>query len=526
MNFVAASRFTGMDVPSTVLLPAAVVAQPAPLAGIVLFDEASTLRPLRHFRPLHGRVDEVKAWHIAEALLSDEYIVHRGDVIYADCSFHCTHARRVEPVRAALAARLGSLPLTVDETYAQESALVFHSEGGGTWGHFLIQFLPKALAFLQRFPQGKLAVPVRLVQHGNAFHAAFAAYGIGDDRVLPVAHGCTYKFRELVIADVPYNFQARLPHPRMLAKLAALGLPTDAEDGGRPLFVSRSDTRTIANQPAVDAVLDRFGIERIALGATPFAEQVQKWRGASAVIATLGSDLTNLIFAAPGTPLLVLSPDWFGDDFFFNLALLQGLRWNELRCGRVGEKREPERMSGFHVDTEHFETLLRSILPPGAGTCGMVRFHPVTREERLAIFEEVIKSPKGQSLPRRLLVADATASGQAAGAALAPLGFTMIGAEELAGETMVPLFAGAQAVVLLDRLGLREVRYCAPGTLVFAVDELQDGEAGAYLASLGLRHLPVGAPIDDDGINAMVGAVQVLLDPGPIMPRRGGSDQP
>ena len=500
MEYVAVSKFNGLDTPCVTLLDAAETGQDAPLAGILLFDAKSKFAPVRSFRPLRVKIEAVRAWRIEDALLSDEFIVHRGKEIFVDCSYHCSGPAQVGAVRARLAARVAAMPAEVDERYARESALVFHNEGGGTWGHFLIQLLPRALAYLQQFSQGKLAVPVPHLLESNAYGEALRAYGIDPARMLPVERGRTYKFRELILADIPYNIPAQMPHPAMLARLSAPEVPDDGEViQGRPLFVSRaSATRQIVNQAALEAVLDRYGIEKMELGRQPFAAQVRRWRTAPFVVGTLGSDLTNLIFAAPGTPLLVISPDWFGDEFFYNLAQARRLRWNELRCGQMGERREPEHTSSFRVDIERFETLLRSVMPQGMA--GPARFVPVTPEERTRIFQTVIRQRRGTDLPRRLVVACGGIDAQI-WAALEPLGFTAIGADDLAAETMVPSFAGAELLVLLGEAGLHEARFCAPGTPVILAANVQ---AGDYLASLELVQITPGE-------GGVVAAVQDVL---------------
>ena len=345
------------------------------------------------------------------------------------------------------------------------------------------------MAYLRQFPQGKLAVPVPHLQAGNTYGEALRAYGIDPARLLPVERGYTYKFRELVIADLPYNLPAQMPHPAMLARLRAPSMQDDVEAvvPGRPLFISRAGAmRRIVNQAALEAVLDRYGVEKMELGRRPFAEQVRRWCAAPFVVCTLGSDLTNLIFAAPGTPLLVISPDWFGDMFFYNLAQLCGVRWNELRCGQMEERRQPEHTSSFYVDIERFETLLRSVLPQGGAV--PARFAPVTPEERAMIFQTVIRQKRGQALPRRLVVACGGVDAEAL-ATLEAWGFAVIGAEELAAETMVPLFSGAEILVLLGEAGLHEARFCAPGTPVILAANVQ---AGDYLASLELLQITPG----------------------------------
>ncbi len=98
-------------------------------------------------------------------------------------------------------------------------------------------------------------------------------------------------------------------------------------------------------------------------GEISLAEQIDLWQRHDLVIATLGSDLSNMVFARPGTRVLVLAPHWFGDAFFFELAVATGIQWYEIRCGEMAERNHAlEHHSSFNVDAVLLESILATLL--------------------------------------------------------------------------------------------------------------------------------------------------------------------
>ncbi len=189
-----------------------------------------------------------------------------------------------------------------------------------------------------------------------------ARFGFGPERILLTEPGRTYRFGQLALVEFFYDFPRQIPHPAGLSWLSPWRFPKPE----LALFIERAaGTRLIANQDEVDVVLARHGIARLRLGALPVAEQIALWGRARVVIGTLGSDFANIAFGQPDTKLLVLSPDWFGDIFFYHLAAMQGMEWHELRCGRPAEGQAPDKDSAFVVDVRRLAAMLADILTAG-----------------------------------------------------------------------------------------------------------------------------------------------------------------
>ena len=61
--------------------------------------------------------------------------------------------------------------------------------------------------------------------------------------------------------------------------------------------------RRLLNESAVEAVLREFDFKTYVLSDLSFAEKVNLFSSAEALIGTVGAGMANLMFAAPGTPI-------------------------------------------------------------------------------------------------------------------------------------------------------------------------------------------------------------------------------
>lgn len=358
--------------PSIELIGETVVAFAAP-AGKQWFDPLC--RPTHHraYAPLRAALPRVNAWLISDATVSAEFVVHKGLDVFLDCSALLHHKQGTNKswVLEQLVSRMDGCDAAVDDTWCSERVLVMHNEGGDTWGHFLVQNVPRMLLFLQRFPEGKVAVPESHLTHLSVAGPAqlLQALAIPRERFIALMPRKRYVFGEVVLLDFLYDFERQIPYPQGLRLLndrlvhaqpdLALGPPGDLQD--RPCLIRRVPVevgRHISNEDELQPVLRRFGIEVRELGDQPVMEQIRAWRSGRMVVSTLGSDLSNIVFAPRGSTVLAITPDWFGDDFFYRLAQACGIRWFELRCGRRSTSDAVDHRSAFAVDPRALETAL------------------------------------------------------------------------------------------------------------------------------------------------------------------------
>ncbi|MDC7682874.1 glycosyltransferase family 61 protein [Asticcacaulis sp. BYS171W] len=88
----------------------------------------------------------------------------------------------------------------------------------------------------------------------------------------------------------------------------------------RRLYVPRRHTRVVLNDDAVRACLTPYGFEIVDTDQLSFAEQVEIFSAAEAVVAPHGAALTNLIFARPNCKVLEFFPPFGGSASFYYIA--------------------------------------------------------------------------------------------------------------------------------------------------------------------------------------------------------------
>jgi hypothetical protein len=361
--------------PKVVLIPATSEIR-KPLPGRIWHDEACARKIKRNFSAQEISFGNIVARTIDNPLLAQEMMLFDERRMYLDTSIELQYLGR--PALPAITqncagAISASVNATLDDRFRDDIVLISHHEGGGTWGHYLIQSLPRILVFLDAFPSAKIAVPAWHAEGANGFGEALAFYNIPEDRLAPIDAATVYRLKQAVLLDFLFNFEVAAPHPKVLPLLRKVPLTnTPAPSGKGAAFIKRraDSQRAIANEQAVDAIMERHNIEIYGPDQISLPAQVEIWQNHDLLITTLGSDLTNMVYARPGTRVLALSPHWFGEGLFFQLCVSAGVQWFELRCGDMAWRdQEAERFSSFNVDTDLLDSVLTSLLT-GADALG------------------------------------------------------------------------------------------------------------------------------------------------------------
>jgi hypothetical protein len=196
--------------------------------------------------------------------------------------------------------------------------------GEWTWGHWLIDMLPK-IVLAERFTPkrftyvvpGNITQPAAAQFYIRAVLDSLAIYGIEPSRLLRVQPGQAYRFQNLYdIADISSDGM----HPGVLA--AMRNTPT-VPAGPRLPFTAvlraGAEHRPIANGAAIEAVLRDHGAAIVNPGAIPFAEQIRIFRDSETIAGDLGSNLAAAIYARPEAGILTLAPSGWYDGFHANI---------------------------------------------------------------------------------------------------------------------------------------------------------------------------------------------------------------
>ncbi len=196
------------------------------------------------------------------------------------------------------------------------------------WGHWLGELLPKVVMAEQAHPgRFRYAIPIDIIRRteersfSTAVLESLAAYGIGEDRILPLDHRFNHRFSQLFAMTPVWSHVAM--HPAALDAMRSRVQGVPASTAGRRLGLLRRDVRTrnVFNADETIEVLAQAGFGLVEMGHVSFVEQVAAFREAEAVFGVLGSGLTGLIYSPDEVRAMSVAPANWRDVFFH--ALLQ-----------------------------------------------------------------------------------------------------------------------------------------------------------------------------------------------------------
>jgi capsular polysaccharide biosynthesis protein len=232
------------------------------------------------------------------------------------------------------------------------------------YGHWLIEVLPRLAllrdaevlascrALVSGFRAGDPDAPMGEVQDRT-----LGAYGFGPDRIRTMGWD-PVTVPELVFV-LPMTAQPWLKAPLVVDLLERLGqgiAAGDQDPGQERLYLRRAPAarRRPTNEAAVEAMLTARGYGVITPGALGFPRQVAAFRSARHVVATLGAECANLVFAPRGVSLLGLAPPEMQDDFFYDLVSLKGGAYACLH----GDADAPGMNADFTPDLDRLNAML------------------------------------------------------------------------------------------------------------------------------------------------------------------------
>lgn len=200
----------------------------------------------------------------------------------------------------------------------------------GAWYHWLFNWCPRLLLLRVLHPELFDRPDLRFVVHPLAlrepFRSVLDTFGIAADRLFAVdpakdyrletAHLVSFLDEEKLFPDLIRSFRTHL--------VRAWGLEEVPRHGG--VFASRqalaAPKRRIANFSEIEPVLAQASLTVASLGDMPAVEQARLFRGAELVVGAHGSDLSNLLFCRPGTPVVVIE-----SQYSIDMSLHVGLKY-------------------------------------------------------------------------------------------------------------------------------------------------------------------------------------------------------
>ena len=210
--------------------------------------------------------------------------------------------------------------------------------GETTWGHWLIEILPKIVIAETVFPNRfKYIVPGTILRasagrsYASAVIESLAAYGISLDRIVEVSFPQLVEFTDLydvcgVFADGIHPFVVKLMQDRVQAP--------EFSDNKRSFASLRkpTDKRAVANRGELASVVASLGFHvDIDLTQLTFVQQVDLFRRADCITAEIGSNLAGIIYSQNCIDILTIAPNGWRDGYFVNILQRLNARQADVR---------------------------------------------------------------------------------------------------------------------------------------------------------------------------------------------------
>jgi len=220
-----------------------------------------------------------------------------------------------------------------EKLHVLEPLVVLMNMDGPLWRnyyHWMLPILTRVAVLLDRdvFEHRRLLVPAEL---SGWMNASLELVGLPEERMLRYTAEQEVQVDDAMVVG-PVEFSAAaLIKPLQRRLWTTVGVDLQKAVSGRALWLSRrhQHRRYLANEDAVEAMVERLGFDVIVPESLPLVEQVRLCANASAIAGSAGANLTNLMFARPGTPLLGLVGEDNNYPTFVDLCAILDLpqRW-------------------------------------------------------------------------------------------------------------------------------------------------------------------------------------------------------
>lgn len=289
-----------------------------------------------------------------------EYSAAWSHALKSESGLHVQHSlgASLNPKLAENVERSWSLALSkphnLNVVKVEGPIYIAQNEGSGTWGHWLVHNLPRVILFLRKVPNGRVVIPddYRSERYKSCLQL-LEKFDVGLDKLIFLRRSEILLAESVFLIDIPYiNGSA---HPVVFDLYAEIRCKKGLSNSDRTFINRTAGTRKISNFNDVDPILRRNGFN-ISSELGGLEDQISLWNNSKVISGVLGSDLTNMLFGDVDQ-LYVITPEWFGDRFFYGLAASLGIEWNELVCSNeyLSDLREPKHLSSFMVAPDLLE---------------------------------------------------------------------------------------------------------------------------------------------------------------------------
>lgn len=217
-------------------------------------------------------------------------------------------------------------------------------------------YLPKGTKLLIPQTLPEMRAQAKYTNLGTVDHLeALRAWGF-DDFEIVLAPPPLVRVEEVLFHD--FTSSEHFPADLVQAARRDILARHPPRQGGRKLYMRRRGQRRVLNAGDIEPIMAQHGFETVELEGMAPAEQIALFRDADIVVAPHGAGLSNLLFCAPGTKVLEITPKAEYRSCFVELSDKLGL----LHAVLPADTEDNGFWTNMLVDAEKFARLLEMLL--------------------------------------------------------------------------------------------------------------------------------------------------------------------
>lgn len=227
--------------------------------------------------------------------------------------------------------------------------------GEGTYGHWLVDFLPRLLLLRTLGIKGKYVFTDRIPDYAWQF---FKILGIDESDI--VTYNPLTECVELERAYVPAYLRSEDQFSPLIASTQRF-FPLSKQVEGKRIYVARGDFRDnqkIINDELVMKSVLSFGFDIIYPHKVTIEQQIEVFSKASIVVGEYGSAMHNTLFCHPGTKVVLLQSNQVLSMIQVGLGNALSHETSVLFCDALDNAANSR---SFEVDIELLNTVLNKL---------------------------------------------------------------------------------------------------------------------------------------------------------------------
>lgn len=282
---------------------------------------------------LHDKTDDAWLYHIHDmTLFTTDFIPYDDNAIYLNTQLTSV------PFRFVMASGLNNAAyvenpypsFTPDKTDDDAAILL---GGSDNYYHWIIDYLPRLAAVLGR--RDYAAMPVYMLGQPAQFQIeTLELLGIGVDRLryYPAQH--MMRVRNMFMPYVPGRPMKPSGEPDkmkpndnpLITRFLHGHLRRNGAMPRKRYFISRADAkfRRCVNEEAIFKIAQSYGFEKLRNEGKTFAEQLDIYADADAIMGPHGAGFTNMVFAPSDAKIIEFFPKNRRPAFYSSLAKQTG----------------------------------------------------------------------------------------------------------------------------------------------------------------------------------------------------------